>query len=228
MKRMKAQQHTAEAENGKEPKWWKKVIVAPIFVGIILSLVGFGIWFMQRASEEKYGELLIASNVDSAKVFLNKELKGFTLLSKAVKIGSLKSGNYVLSVEKDGFVAFVDPSARIAAGEITSIKADLKIARAEEIGNSADKDTLKFSPPSPQPTETRKKYSISITVPDRFKNAKIMIDGDLVASAPNTISVKAGQRLLRIESDEFYYEEMLQVPGRDLVNIEETEFKRMK
>ncbi len=227
MKRSGRKNQAADSAKANEPKWWKKDIVAPIMVGIILSIVGFGIWAVQKSSEEKYGELLIASNVDSAKVFLNKEFKKFTQASRAVAIDSLKAGNYVLSVEKDSFVAYVNPSVRIAAGEPNAIQADLKIAGT---GKISAKDTLKTSPPFRQRAGARKEEWLLITVTDRFENAKIIIDGQWKATAPNTIRVSAGRCHLRVEKDEFYYDDMIEVSGQDtiLVNIEDAEFKTIK
>jgi len=224
MKRVKRQQRAAEAGNGKEPKWWKKDIMAPIIVGIILSIVGFGIWLMQKSSEEKYGDLVIASNVDRATVFLNQDSIGLTQSSRAVTFTSLKPGVYVLSAAKEGFISFVNPNIKIAAGEITSIQADLKMAGANEI---RAKDTLKLSPSFRRRAEAGKDGWLLITVTDRFENAKIKIDGQWVATAPNTIRVSAGRRHLRVEKDGFCYDDMIEVSGQDTipVNIEDDEFE---
>jgi len=225
MKRTKQENRPTDSEKATKPKWWIIKILAPIIVGLVLFVPD---WIKEKVSEEKYGELLIESNLDNAKIVLNKELRGSTLADRAVKIASLKPGIYVLSVEKDGFEALIDQSVRIAAGEITSIRANLKTVGTEEGDVSANKDTLKFFTPSRQPAEARRDYSITITVSDRFKNAKIMIDSDWIANAPNTIAVSAGRHHLRIESDEFYYEEMIQIPSRNLINVLDDEFKSTK
>ena len=223
MKRSGRKNQAADSAKANEPKWWKKDIVAPIMVGIILSIVGFGIWAVQKSSEEKYGELLIASNVDSAEVFLNEVFKGFTQTSTVKRIEMLQSGVYLLSVKKNGF-ADVDTSIKIVAGEITSVKADLRLVQTPEKDlavapkPAADSATMKLA-------GAIKSYQITITVHSKLKDAKIMIDGKWVANAPNTISLPKGQYHLRIENELYYYKEMLQVPSRNLVNVAEGEIK---
>lgn len=223
MKRVKRQERTAETGNGKEPQWWKKEIVAKIFVGLILSLVGFGIWFMQRAYEQKVGELQVICNVDSAKIFMNQEFKGFTQANTVKRIETLQSGVYILSVKKDGF-ASVDTSIKIVAGEITSIKANPKFLPApgdclvvvpKPAANSA----------ATKPAGAVNSYQITITVHSKLKNADIMIDGKWEANAPATISLSKGRYRLRIENEMYYYEEILRVPSRNLVNVTEDEIK---
>jgi len=220
MKRAKKQQHTSASEKAKEPKWWKKDIVAPVIVGIILSIGGFVIWMVQKFSEEKYGKLRIVSNVDSARVFLTKDFKRFTSVNKAIGIDSLEPGSYVLSVEKDSFAAF-DTSVNIVAGEITSVKADLKLAPAPGGSLAVAPKPVAADPATTKPVGAVKSYQITISVHSKLKNAKIMINGKWVANAPNTISLPKGWHHLRIENEAYYYEEMLQVPSRDLVNVTE-------
>ena len=73
-----------------------------------------------------------------------------------------------------------------------------------------------------------KSYQITITVPDKLKNAKIMIDGKWIANAQNTISLPKGRYRLRIENEAYFYEEMLRVPSRELVNVTEGEIKKIE
>jgi len=221
MKRVKGQQRAAEAGNGKQPKWWKKDIVAPILVGIILSFVGFGIWFMQRSFEQKAGELQVICNVDSAKVLVNHEFKVLTQAGAFVSVASLQPGDYLLSIKKTGFDS-VDTKVKISIGEIASIKIDLKLLQAEG-------DTLVGMPElvadsvKTKPAVATKFYPVTIAVHSKLKNAKIMIDGKWKANAPNTVSLSAGRHLLRVENETYFYEEMLQVPSRALVNVTEDE-----
>jgi hypothetical protein len=147
---MKKTKRQEQALVSQEPKWWKKYIVAPIIVGIILSVVGLGIWIVQKSSEERYGKLRIVSNVDSARIFLTKEFKGYTLVSKAIEISSLEPGSYVLSVEKDSFTTFFDQNVEITAGKIASVRADLKF---EQTPKSAVTDSA-----SAKPVGTMKSY----------------------------------------------------------------------
>ncbi len=223
MKKIKRQQQSFASEEANEPPWWKKDIVAPIIVGIILSIGGFGIWMVQKFSEEKYGKLRIVSNVDSAKVFLTKDFKRFTSANKAIGIDSLEPGSYVLSIEKAGFAVF-DTNVNIVAGEITSVKADLRLAQAPT-------DSLAVVPkPAANSAATKlagavNSYQITITVHSKLKNADIMIDGKLEANAPATISLSKGRYRLRIENEMYYYEEILRVPSRNFVNVTEDEIK---
>ncbi len=218
MKRIKKQQRASDSEKTKEPKWWIALIVAPIIVGLVL-------WIVPKLSEEKYGELRIACNVDSAEVFLNKDQKGFTQAATAMPFVSLQPGVYVLSVAKKGFVA-VDTSVKIVAGEITSVKVDLRLAQApaESLAvapkSAADSATTK-------PAGVIKSYQITITLHSKPRGAKILIDGKPAANASNTIWLPKGQYRLRIENETYYYEEMLQVPSRKLVNVTEDDIKKI-
>jgi hypothetical protein len=220
MKRTKKENKPSDEGKPKEPKWWITLIAAPIIVGLV-------IWIIPQLSENKYGELQLISNVDSASVSINQTFKGLTSAGKTLHIASLRPGTHIVSVQKEGF-ASVDTSIQIAAGQITSIRAESKLAGAKASGLHAGKDTLNPSPPFRQPAEAKKSYSITVIVTDRFKNAKIMIDGEWVANASNTVRVSEGRHILRVENDEFYYEEMIQVPSRDLINISDTEFKSIK
>ena len=76
-----------------------------------------------------------------------------------------------------------------------------------------------------EPLRKAKEYPITITVPQKFHNALITIDGEKVANAPNTISLTAGRYTLRVEKGDFFYEEIINIPQRTLVNIRESEFQ---
>jgi len=206
----------------KEPKWWVIAILAPIIVGLVLFVPDF---IKEKLSKNKYGELLIESNVDSAKVFLNKEFKEYTLSSRAIPIVSLRPGNYVLSIEKNGFAVFVDPNVKIDAGEITSIKADLKFTPAQKEGLSVTTKLIESDSIQKKQNRATEFYKITIAVHSKLKNANVMIDGKWTANAPNTISLPKGRYRLRIENETYYYEEMLRVPSRVLVNVTEDEIK---
>ncbi|MCI0699317.1 PEGA domain-containing protein [candidate division KSB1 bacterium] len=194
-------------------------------MGIILSIGGFVIWMVQKFSEEKYGKLRIVSNVDSARVFLAKDFKRFTSANKAIGIDSLEPGSYVLSVEKDGFAAF-DANVSIVAGEITSVKVELRLAQAPT------ESLAVVSKPATNSTATKpagavNSYQITITVHSKLKNADIMIDGKWEANAPATISLSKGRYRLRIENEAYYYEETLRAPSRNIVNVTEDEIKKI-
>lgn len=205
-----------DSQESKSPKWLVSLFIAPIIVGLVL-------WVVTRLSEDKYGELQITSNVDSASVSLNQAFKGYTTSSRAFRIASLQAGTYVVFVQREGF-ALVDTSIQIAAGQITSIHAELRKIGKQEIAISPDTSKPSLSL-SRQPIQAKKYFSITITVPSQFDNAKILIDHKWMANAPNTVRIGEGKHLLRVENDEFYYEEMLQIPSRDLINILENEFK---
>lgn len=216
----KRQQQVPTSEKAKEPKWWIIYILAPIVVGVVLFI-------LPKACEEKYGELQLACNVDSAEVFLNQVRQGFTLASTVMRVESLQPGVYILSVKKAGF-AFVDTSVKIVAGEITSIKAVLTLAAARgdthaPVPKSATVDSAKT-----KAVGTNKIYQITITVPNKLKNAKIMIGDKWEANAPAMIKLPKGRHRLRIENEAYYYEEMLQVPSRALVNVTDDEIKKIE
>jgi len=223
MQKTKKEKLQPDSQETKTPKWWKKEIVAPLIVGITLSIGGLGIWIAQKFFNERYGELHVTSNVDSASVSLNQAFKGSTAIGKAFRIASLQPGTYVVFVQREGF-ASVDTSIQVAAGQITSIHAELRKIGKQEIAISPDTSKPSLSL-SRQPTQAQKYFSLTVTVPSKFENAKIMIDHMWMANAPNTVRIGEGAHLLRVENDEFYYEEMLQIPSRDLINILENEFK---
>jgi len=140
--------HLHRLDQLKGVAWFIVLGITSIFAPILVILFN---WVFSKLSGEKYGDFLVSSNVDSARVFLNKDFKGLTDSRKAVKFESLQPGIYVLSVEMTGFTPFVEESVRIAAGEISSIKVDLKI-------NEAKRDS---SPPVA--TENNKKMKITLT-----------------------------------------------------------------
>ncbi len=101
----------------KKPKWWIAAILAPIIVGLVITLINT---ILQKSTESKYGELYIECNLDSAEVYLNKELKGLTSSSEILRLESLKPGNYVLNVRKTDYHTLTDEKIKITAWEITT------------------------------------------------------------------------------------------------------------
>jgi len=205
----------ANSEENKKPKWWIVSIVAPIIVGLT-------IWIVQKSADPIYGELQIFSDTDSAKVFLNEQPSGLTIKNESLIVSSLKPGNYFLSIKKGGFANYDTQNVKIAAGEITSLKAIL-LPQTQKVVNSSKNKTKKYNP-----VEETTLYSLTITVQSQFKNAKILIDGQWKANAPYTVSLSQGQHLLRIEKNDYFYEEMIDVPGRSLINVLDDEFQKLQ
>ena len=111
---------------------------------------------------------------------------------------------------------------KIAAGEITFIKAKLLHEMVGEVPVETSKPvTGKHQTGTPL-------HPLTITVQSQFTNAKIFIDGEWKANAPNTVSLNQGQHLLRIEKNGYFYEEMIDVSGRSLINVLDDEFQKLQ
>ena len=210
--RKKKPRKTAASGGKREPRWWIIYILAPVIAGIILLM-------FQHFSKPQYGELHLESNIDSATVFLNRTLRGYTAADSIIKISGLQPGNYLLMVEKDPYRPFREENITIRAGEITSRRAALSLAAVPDSMELPEDRKVK------KPLTKAKEYPITITVHSKFKHARIFIDSEAVANAPNTISLAEGRYTLRVEKGEFFYEEIINVPQHKLVNITESEFQ---
>lgn len=122
-------------------------------------------------------------------------------------------------VEKDPYRPFREENITIRAGEITSRRAALSLAAVPDSMELPEDRKVK------KPLTKAKEYPITITVHSKFKHARIFIDSEAVANAPNTISLAEGRYTLRVEKGEFFYEEIINVPQHKLVNITESEFQ---
>lgn len=217
MKRRSKKNKLSSAEN-KKPRWWVQYIVAPIVVGLI---VGLTIWMVQESTDPKHGELRISCEIDSVNVYLNEQPRGLITKGKVMEVVSLEPGNYFLSIIKDGFANYTQ-NVKIVTGEITFIKAKLLHDKAGKMPVGTSKPVT-----GKRQTETPL-HPLTITVQSQFKNAKILIDDEWRANAPNTVFLSQGQYLLRIEKNDYFYEEMIDVPGRSLINILDSEFQKVQ
>jgi hypothetical protein len=111
-------------EPGSKTKWFKKYVFP-----IILTLIGaLSLFFIKRITELKTGELIVLSNKDSVKVYLNGEYKGDVLHSDAsnvdiylLRIHSLLPGNYQILLHRKKYNDVVLNDANINAGYLTSV-----------------------------------------------------------------------------------------------------------
>jgi hypothetical protein len=198
-----------------EPTYpWKWIlgIVATVIGGLVLL---FADVIRDKATEDKYGRLAIECNVDSALVCLNNEFLGYAQADSTVIYSSREPGTYILLISKAGYNEY-EKNIKITAGELATEKIDL-----------TKEDAAGPITPPQRPRVGTEYHSITITVQKEFENAKILIDGDWVANAPGEIMVSEGRHLLRIEKNGFFYQEMIQVPSRNLINIMNAEFSRM-
>ncbi len=71
-------------------------------------------------------------------------------------------------------------------------------------------------------------YEVVIEVSSRFKNANIFLDGERLTNAPATIVATEGPHELKVEYLDSVYEEMIDVPSRSLIYIEDDEFRNLE
>ncbi len=197
--------------SGKD-RFWLRYLWLPVVVGLILVIVKF---LMDTISQPKAGELHIFSATDSVVVSVNDSTLGMVHADSPLRL-SWPKGQYLLRAEKAGFNLF-ERSINVKAGEVTSVNMQL---------------TAQAGPPPEQTQETRtdtpaaKTYSLVVTVPDVFENAKVFVDGEWLGNASGTIPVPAGHRRVRVVHEKGWYETMLYVEkDNTLLNITQAEFK---
>jgi hypothetical protein len=154
-----------KSDNKKETpinnKPWLLNIINPLLVAIIGGLL---LYYIEKLSEPKTGELAIQCNVDSANVFLNGEFKGLTQKIDTLnniymlKIHSIYPGSYNLKLQrssmKDVFIQNVEINpgyltSKLAllfpkikkSGEKASLKIDLK-NKADTLKTRAEKNKI--------------------------------------------------------------------------------------
>ena len=194
-------------------KWLFIYILAPLLVGVILFYIEF-------SSKEKYGSLVITSNVDSAIVLLNLKQVGLTKSSQAINIDNLLPGQYLLTVRKDSIYIYKDEKITINEGSISSLSVNY-VSSSEGYQQQSLSQIIQ---PIEENNSRGELISLPVTVPGSAKNARILVDGKWIANAPNTIRLEPGEYLLRVEYENLYYEELIRVPDRKFVNIIDDEF----
>ena len=184
----------------------------PVVVGIIILIAKL---LFDHFTDAKQGDLRIFSSADSAAVFLNDSALGYAHAGEPLQLQWPK-GQYLLRGEKAGLTLF-SATVKIIAGEVNSFRMGLT---REEVQSPNE------TPRSRQDTVGVKTYSVIVTVPDAFENAKIYVDGEWVGNGSCTIPVPGGRRLFRVEHENGWYETMRHVQAEDmLLNIRANEFR---